>query len=313
MQSVLFLVALLGAALAQYDVTQYYNDPACSANYISISASTPTSAGCTTVTCTQVSGNTYYTISCNIALPAFPSNPIAAYSYSSTDCSGTASSLGATSSGACINNVGGTSAAGSCSSQTEYTSPNCQGNATTGSAQGAVSGCLTINQGGVGSIYVSCPKCFHADTKIAYEGQTLALAELKKGHPSCAVPHEYKADGLKITTTCEGSLRVTDEHLVYTQKGLVMASTVKVGDFLYQDKAQKKTCEIVAVEKEQDQSYFALNCEESVVLADGYKTSTFGLTHDLPAIWMKYAAKVIGIERASGWGDVLGAIFSGLF
>jgi len=106
---------------------------------------------------------------------------------------------------------------------------------------------------------------------------------------------------------------VTDEHLVYTQNGLVMASTVKVGDFLYQDKHQKKTCQVVTAETEKDQSYFALNCEESVVLADGYKVSTFGLTHDLPAIWMKYASKVIGIERAAGWGDVLGAIFSGLF
>jgi hypothetical protein len=91
-----------------------------------------------------------------------------------------------------------------------------------------------------------------------------------------------------------------------------MAANVKVGDFLFQDHEQKKTCEVQKIEQEQDQSYFALNCEESVVLADGYKTSTFGITHDLPAMWMKFASKMVGIERASAWGDVLASIFGGL-
>ena len=45
--------------------------------------------------------------------------------------------------------------------------------------------------------------------------------------------------------------------------------------------------------------YFGLNCEESVVLANGLKTSTFGEFHEVPSLWMKFSSKVFGVKMAS--------------
>jgi hypothetical protein len=53
----------------------------------------------------------------------------------------------------------------------------------------------------------------------------------------------------------------------------------------------------------QEQTYFGLNCVESFVLADGIKTSTFGFFHSIPAAWMKYASRLLGVKRASTLGD----------
>jgi hypothetical protein len=146
--------------------------------------------------------------------------------------------------------------------------------------------------------------CFHEDTVINYQGNDFSLAALQTSQ-QCAIPHIVKANGVKISTTCPGQLRLTDEHLVFTQDGLKKAAAVKVGDFLYSDMEQKNTCEVTKVETEIDQNYFGLNCEDSEVLASGYKTSTFGITHDIPAAWMKYASKVVGVHTASAIGDAV--------
>jgi len=88
------------------------------------------------------------------------------------------------------------------------------------------------------------------------------------------------------------------------------AASVKVGDFLYSDMDEKNTCEVTKVDMEMDQTYFGLNCEESEVLASGYKTSTFGISHSIPAFWMKYASKIFGIQTASSIGDAfVGLLF----
>ena len=57
------------------------------------------------------------------------------------------------------------------------------------------------------------------------------------------------------------------------------------------------------VEPEHDEKYFAVNCEVSRVMADGVYSSTFGKVHRLPELWMTYASKVLGVKRASEWGD----------
>lgn len=158
-------------------------------------------------------------------------------------------------------------------------------------------------------------KCFHEDTVISYGGDTFTLRTLKasKVAHSCHVPHVFNADGVKIRTTCFNGkpLRLTEEHLVYTATGLVMAGTIKPGDFLYGDLDEEKVCEVVAVDKERNQNYFGLNCLESIVLADGFKTSTFGYTHDVPALWMKYASQIVGVARASRLGDKIASFVDG--
>ena len=41
----------------------------------------------------------------------------------------------------------------------------------------------------------------------------------------------------------------------------------------------------------------------SEVLANGVKTSTFGRLHYLPAAWMAVAGRLLGVDRASRWGE----------
>jgi len=158
-----------------------------------------------------------------------------------------------------------------------------------------------------------CKTCFHKDTEISYEGQTYTLEEFQKSSNShvCAVPHVVKTDGVIIRTSCPKSrpLRLTADHLVYTQKGLVEAQSVMVGDQLFADIDSSVSCPVISVGSEQNQEYFGLNCENSVVLADGYKTSTFGIYHNVPALWMKIGSKVLGVQRASQFGDVLARFF----
>lgn len=47
----------------------------------------------------------------------------------------------------------------------------------------------------------------------------------------------------------------------------------------------------------------ALNCAQSVVVTDNVVTSTFGKHHTIPSLWMSWLSPVLGVERASVWGD----------
>jgi hypothetical protein len=184
---------------------------------------------------------------------------------------------------------------------------NCQGTPT--ATINITGGCTQI--GGVGNYYqISCgASCFHRDTEIIYKDEKLTLDSLNEGkHPSCTVPHVYTSAGVKISTSCsETTLRLTTDHLVYTQRGLLEAKDVQVGDLLFQDLEETKSCKVISAEKENSltESYFGLNCEESVVLANGFKTSTFGKIHFLPSLWMRIMTPLIGVRAASAWGDYL--------
>lgn len=174
--------------------------------------------------------------------------------------------------------------------------------------------------------------CFHASTRITYksdDSKSYSLSELQSGHVAeCHVPHVVRSSsGVRIETRCDGDgrigsasrsdtssdsssssnvLRLTGDHLVFTSRGLRSASTIVAGDVLFSDHAETKKCHVIRVEKERsEQLYFGLNCHESDVLAEGLKTSTFGHYHTIPAAWMKYGSKLLGIERTSRWGDTL--------
>jgi hypothetical protein len=155
--------------------------------------------------------------------------------------------------------------------------------------------------------------CFHADTEITYKGKQFPIAKLQANpelQKHCVVPHVVKTDGVKISTTCKRPLRLTPDHLVYTQNGLVAAESIQIGDDLV---GEQGNCKVTSIEMETDQDYYGLNCEESVVFANGHKASTFGKYHALPAFWMKWASKVVGIESASYYGDVLANLFFTVF
>lgn len=162
----------------------------------------------------------------------------------------------------------------------------------------------TINGGG-GS---SSARCFHEDTVITYEGTQYVMGELLN-HPECAVPHVVSALGVTVVAQCglhkEKVLRLTDGHLLYTQRGLVPAGHLMPShDTLYANIDQSAHCEVVSVTKEtHEQRYFGLNCLKSHVLAGGIKASTFEKLHSLPAFWMRFMGHLVGIKRASAWGD----------
>jgi len=192
-----------------------------------------------------------------------------------------------------------------------FSTPNCTGQGQDLNIPGlpVIQTCIPGTPTGLSSKLVCGAVCFHEDTAIIYQGNSYTMSDLKNSH-LCAIPHIVKSNGVKISSTCPGHLRLTHNHLVYTHDGLVAAGTIKVGDFLFSDMNEKVPCEVTKVEQEYAQTYFGLNCEDSDVLASGYKTSTFGIFHAVPAMWMKYGSKVLGIHSASALGDSVASLLS---
>jgi len=151
--------------------------------------------------------------------------------------------------------------------------------------------------------------CFHRDTLVSYKGQDyVPISNIQAGaSKDCLVPHEFESDGVSIATTCHSSpLRLTANHLVFSKThGLVAAGVLRAGDVVYGDEAETKLCTVTSVAKERKQVYMGLNCHESVVVANGVKSSTFEDHHTVPALWMKWVSSVVGLPRASRWGEAL--------
>ena len=156
-------------------------------------------------------------------------------------------------------------------------------------------------------------KCFHKDTTIFYENQVLDMQD----PGPCRVTHvlENVKDGLVIRATFfnddvaigEWVLRVTGAHLVYTrERGLVRADELRPNeDVLYSSYGVPVKVQSVTRESE-PQTYFGFNCPHgSIVYANGIKVSTFDTLHALPAVWMRVASSIVGIDRASRWGDAI--------
>jgi hypothetical protein len=158
--------------------------------------------------------------------------------------------------------------------------------------------------------YQCLKKCFHSDSVISLKGKHYSLKELQQGQ-ECVIPHIVESMGVTVTTSCGGAaLRLTKDHLVSTMEGWRQAGALQVGDVLFGNSAKTRICKVVSVIAEQtSQQYFGLNCPDSEVLADGILVSTFGHLHVLPALWMKYASAVVGIEKASAWGDRIADVF----
>lgn len=168
--------------------------------------------------------------------------------------------------------------------------------------------------------------CFHESTSIKYNFNIYTLKDFQSNkNKDCRIPHIVKTDGLAIQTSCgDEVLRLTNDHLVYTKSNtatntlfgtsptrsiLVRADRLQIGSILF---TEDKSCEVTTIEKEYNQNYFGLNCIESEVLANGYKTSTFGKYHHLPAFWMKYGSKILGLEDASSLGDKIAQFFNNI-
>lgn len=181
------------------------------------------------------------------------------------------------------------------------------------SSKQTVSGGCSSHQGVYATVTVPC-SCFHESTVVSYEGSLWTLPQLvEEKEARCHVPHVVHEEGVRVWTSCERVLRVTNTHLVFTiERGMVEAGKLKQGETLEGGWRGEKRCIVERVEREEKmERYFGLNCEVSVVIADGYKTSTFGGFHTLPSLWMKFVSKLVGVKMASKIGDkIVHFIFS---
>lgn len=177
----------------------------------------------------------------------------------------------------------------------------------TNSAASQCSGSATCTSGDCRSSSSSSTTCFHESTSITYQGKVYSLSSSLP--TECHVPHTVVADnGVAITVDCSASsvtlLRLTPDHLVFSGRGLVAAASLAVGDRVFADVEEKTVCRVASIARERDQQrYFGLNCRDSIVLANGVKTSTFGHYHTIPSLWMKFGSMILGIERSSSIGD----------
>lgn len=153
--------------------------------------------------------------------------------------------------------------------------------------------------------------CFHENTIITYQGAAFTFAQIQQ-HNECNIPHIVRDVGTVITAQCGSTkkvVRLTNGHLVYTQRGLIPASSIVTSDVLFADLHEQQRCEVTEVSRElSEQNYFGLNCYKSQVLASGLKTSTFEKMHKLPSFWMSVVGRILGIKLASSFGDYIAKV-----
>jgi hypothetical protein len=160
----------------------------------------------------------------------------------------------------------------------------------------------------------SSTACIHQSSSISYRGRSYNFATIESSG-ECRIPHTVLSDGVRIETTCGGSgLRLTADHLVWAKQpfgdGFVTAASLEPGATVFSDLQRLQPCQVLSVAVEKSQTYFGLNCLESVVLADNVLISTFGKYHQVPAAFMHYAGRVFGIGQASRVGDAIASLFS---
>jgi hypothetical protein len=157
----------------------------------------------------------------------------------------------------------------------------------------------------------SAAPCFHETTLITYKTEKSLKMSDFENHAECRIPHKVMSNGVRIETVDGHVLRLTDDHLVFTSRGLIPAGSIVYGDTLFTsieariDASKKDQSQVSRVTAETNQLYFGLNCLESIVLANGLKTSTFGKYHAVPVWWMRVVGSVLGSNRASSIGDTL--------
>lgn len=168
----------------------------------------------------------------------------------------------------------------------------------------------------------SATSCFHESTVVTYKGREYSVKDFQTsgaGTDECKIPHVVTSSGVRVETVDGHVLRLTADHLVFTtQRGLVAAGTLRIGDVLFSVSSvsspstvnggvtdRRETTAVVTIVPESNQVYFGLNCLESVVFANGIRTSTFGQFHTIPALWMKYAGAFFGVHHASAVGDTI--------
>lgn len=147
--------------------------------------------------------------------------------------------------------------------------------------------------------------CFHESTIVTYKGEDYTFEELLDDiEPECVVVHTPVSRGVVLKTSCGRTIRVTDTHLMLTPTGYRPASSLLVGDTLFD--SNNNACTVNSNEKEAtDQKYFGLNCLVSKVHENSLQASTFGDYHALPSWYMYVVGQTLGVQTASKMGDAI--------
>jgi len=149
--------------------------------------------------------------------------------------------------------------------------------------------------------------CFHVSTIITYKGKDYTGDEIRRGLVAeCKMPHIVVARGYQLDIECSNQritqLRLTDEHLIVDANGnYVTMASFQVGQQVRS--INDEVCVVFKKTREFNQAYFGLNCLASTVSVDGLQVSTFGNLHYVPAAWMGFMGRIIGIDYASSIGD----------
>ena len=176
------------------------------------------------------------------------------------------------------------------------------------STSGGGGGSTTTPSGGGDNV------CYHRESKLSFSsgGETFTLDDVKAGKISdCVVAHTVQSKGLRLIFEENFTLAVTQNHLVAYRKGWTNATLFVPAQKV--TKEHRVICQSPSGEctlkhilwREHVDTYFGLNCLQSVVYADGVLTSTFENYHHFPALWMKLVGGIFGIDRASKWGDAM--------
>lgn len=279
----------------------------CGGILVGIAAVQYQSSACSVSAC-SITGSVSSSISYDSSQPGVQSNMFSVLLLSSTNCAGSITQILAAVTNRCVNFGGGVGSLITSAS----TRVNCSGssiiveNFSTEDCSGAANQLSTTVGCQSGQSFYSCPAssvCFHKDTVITYKENLFRLSDLQN-HADCHIPHtRVSSAGVKIETSDGQILRLTSDHLVFTRLGLKAASFIELGDTLFRNLDDTSETVVTRISLEANEVYFGLNCRESVVLANGIKTSTFGQFHTIPATWMKIVSFFLGPKHASEIGD----------
>lgn len=156
--------------------------------------------------------------------------------------------------------------------------------------------------------------CYHHSSNLQFTPESASftldlLQKFPQSYKDCRIAHTVQSKGIEVFFEEGLSLKVTKNHLVayrkeYSRVNLYVRAIELKKTHRVVCQSQKGWCTVKKIVKnDQVETYFGLNCIDSVLFSDGILTSTFENYHYFPSAWMKIVGSLFGIQKASRWGD----------